>query len=105
MNLHLTVTLTSLLSLPILLLAEQMYSPVSSLDALIIVIFTLTFVTLQSSTRPVTLSLTNTLSLKAPLALLHIMVGKGMPTDSQVNVMFIPSLMIVSLTSGVMISG
>ena len=106
MNLHLTLTLTLLLSLPMLLIAEQMYIAVSSLNALVIVRFTLTFVTLQSSIRLVILSLTDTLSLKAPIVLLHTIVGKGIPTDSQVNVMLpIPSSMTVSLTSGVMIFG
>ena len=62
-------------SLPTLLLAEHMYTPVSSLEAFVIVKFTLTLVTFP---YPVgTLSLTDILSLKVPLVLLHTTVGGG----------------------------
>ena len=68
---------TFLLSLPIKLLAEHMYTPVSSLKAFVIVKFTLTLVTFPFPVRTLTLSLTDTLSLKVPLVLLHTIVGGG----------------------------
>ena len=76
-NLHCTVMLTFLLSLPILLLAEHVYTPVSSLEAFVIVKFTLTLVTFPFPVGTLTLSLTDTLSLKFPLILLHTTVGGG----------------------------
>ena len=69
--------LTILLSLPILLLAEHVYTPVSSLEAFVIVKFTLTLVTFPFPVGTLTLSLTDTLSLKIPLILLHTTVGGG----------------------------
>ena len=66
-----------LLSLPTLLLAEHMYTPVSSLEAFVIVKFTLTLVTFPYSVGTLILSLTDTLSLKVPLVLLHATVGGG----------------------------
>lgn len=94
-----------LLSLPILLLAEHVYSPLSSLDVLVIIKVTLTFVILLIPISPITLLPTDTLSLKAPLVLLHTIFGEGMPIDSQVNVMFVPSSTVVALFNGVMIFG
>ena len=71
--------LTFLLSLPILLLAEHVYTPVSSLEAFVIVKFTLTLVTFPFPVGTLTLSLTDTLLhiLKASLNLLHATVGGG----------------------------
>ena len=69
--------LTLLSSLPISLLAEHKYSPVSSLKTFIIVKFTLTLVTFPYPVGTLTLSLTNTLLLKFPLSLLHTTVGGG----------------------------
>ena len=66
-----------LLSLPTLLLAELMYTPVSSLEAFVIVKFTLTLVTFPYPVGTLTLSLTDTLSLKVPLVLFHTTVGGG----------------------------
>ena len=66
-----------LLSLPTLLLAEHMYTPVSSLEAFVIVKFTLTLVTFPHPVGTLTLSLTDTLSLNVPLVLLHTTVGGG----------------------------
>ena len=66
-----------LLSLLILLLAEHMYTPVSSLEAIVIVKFTLTLVTFPYPVGILTLSLTDTLSLKVSLVLLHTTVGGG----------------------------
>ena len=68
---------TLLLSLPTLLLAEHLYDPVSSLEAFVIVKFTLTLVTFPYPVGTLTLSLTDTLSLKVPLVLLHTTVGGG----------------------------
>ena len=65
------------LLLPTLLLAEHMYTPVSSLEAFVIVKFTLTLVTFPFPVGTLTLSLTDTLSLKVPLVLLHTTVGGG----------------------------
>ena len=65
------------LSLPTPLLAEHMYTPVSSLEAFVIVKFTLTLVTFPYPVGTLTLSLTDTLSLKVPLVLLHTTVGGG----------------------------
>ena len=76
-NLHCTVMLTLLLSLPIVLLAEHVYIPVSSLEAFVIVKFTLTLVTFPYPVGTLTLSLTDTLSLKIPLILFHTTVGGG----------------------------
>ena len=69
--------LTLLSSVPISLLTEHMYTPVSSLEAFIIVKFTLTLVTFPYPVETLTLSLTDTLSLKFPLVLLHTIVGGG----------------------------
>ena len=69
--------LVFLFSLPILLLAEHTYTPVSSLKVFVIVKFTLTLVTFPYPVGTLTLSLTNTLSLKVPLVLLHTTVGGG----------------------------
>ena len=69
--------LTLLLSLPILLLAEHVYTPVSSLEAFVIVKFTLTLVTFPYPVRTLTLSITDTVSLKIPLILFHTTVGEG----------------------------
>ena len=60
-----------------LLLAEHMYSPVSSLEAFVIVKFTITLVIFPYPVGILTLSLTNTLSLKFPSSLLHTIVGGG----------------------------
>ena len=63
-----------LLSLPTLLLAEHMmYTPVSSLEAFVIVKFTVTLVTFPYPVGTLTLSLTDTL----PLKILHTTVGGG----------------------------
>ena len=69
--------LTLLLSLPILLLAEHEYTPVSSLEAFVIVKFTLTLVTFPYPVGTLTLSLTDTLSLNISLILFHTTVGGG----------------------------
>ena len=69
--------LTLLLSLPILLLAEHVYTPVSSLEAFVIVKFTLTLVTFPYPVGTLTLSLTDTLPLNIALALFHIIDGGG----------------------------
>ena len=69
--------LTLLLSLPILLLAEHVYTPVSSLEAFDIVKFTLTLVTFPYPVGTLTLSLTDTLSLKIALTLFHVTDGGG----------------------------
>ena len=66
-----------LLSLPILLLAKHVYTPVSSLEAFAIVKFTLTLVTFPFSVGRLMISLTDTLSLKFPLVLLQTTVGGG----------------------------
>ena len=67
-----------LLSLPTLLLAEHMYTPVSSLEAFVIVKFTLTLVTFPYLVGTLILSLTDTLvSLNVPLVLIHTTVGGG----------------------------
>ena len=67
-----------LLSLPTLLLAEHMYIPVSSLEAFVIVKFTLTLVTFPYLVGTLILPLTNNLvSLNVPLVLLHTTVGGG----------------------------
>ena len=89
--------LTILLSLPILLLAEHVYTPVSSLEAFVIVKFTLTLVTFPFPVRMLTLSLTDTLLLNVPLVLFNITVGGGKPNASHVIVIVLPSLTIVSL--------
>ena len=83
-----------LLSLPTLLLAEHMYTPVSSLEAFVIVKFTLTLVTFSYPVGTLTLSLTDTLSLKFPLVILHT-AGPGYPMASHVIVVVFPSLTIV----------
>ena len=62
-------------SLPILLLAKHVYTPVSSLEAFVIAKLTLTLVTFPLPVGTLTLSLTDTLSLKFPSALLHTIVG------------------------------
>ena len=54
-----------------------MYTPVSSLEAFVIVKFTLTLVTFPYPLRTLTLSLTDTPSLKVPLILFHVIVGGG----------------------------
>ena len=59
------------------LLAEHMYTPVSSLEAFVIVKFTLILVTFPYPVGTLTLSLTDTLSLKVPSVLLHTTVGGG----------------------------
>ena len=69
--------LTLLLSLPILLLAEHVYTPVSSLEVFVIIKFTLTLVTFPYPVGTLTLSLTDTLSLKIPLIPFHTTVGGG----------------------------
>ena len=69
--------LTLLLSLPILLLAEHVYTPVSSLEAFVIVKFTLTLVTFPHPVGTLILSPTDTISLKIPLILFHTTVGGG----------------------------
>ena len=66
--------LTLLLSLPIVLLAEHVYTPVSSLEAFVIVKFTLTLVTFPYPVGTLTLSLTDTLSLNI---VFHTTVGGG----------------------------
>ena len=67
-----------LLSLPTLLLAEHMYIPVSSLEAFVIVKFTLTLVTFPYLVGTLILPLSNNLvSLNVPLVLLHTTVGGG----------------------------
>ena len=69
--------LTLLLSLPILLLAEHVYTPVSSLEAFVIVKFTLTLVIFPYPVGILTLSLTDTLSLKLQMIPFHTTVGGG----------------------------
>ena len=76
-NLHCTVMLALLLSLPTLLLAEHVYTPVSFLEAFVIVKFTFTLVTFPYPVGTLKLLLTDTLSLKPPLGLLHTTVGEG----------------------------
>ena len=76
-NLHCTVRLKFLLLIPILLLAKHVYTPVSSLEAFVIVKFTLTLVSFPHPVGTLTLSLTDTLSLKIPLVLFHTTVGGG----------------------------
>ena len=66
-----------LASLPTLLLAEHMYTPVSSREAFIIVKLTLTLVTFPHPVGVPVLLLTDTLSLKFPSSLLHTIVGGG----------------------------
>ena len=67
-----------LLSLPTLLLAEHMYIPVYSLEAFVIVKFTLTLVTFPYLVGTLILPLTNNLVLlNVPLVLLHTTVGGG----------------------------
>ena len=92
LHLHWTVTLTFLSSPPILLLAEHVYTPVSSLEAFVIVKFTLTLVIFPSPIGVLTPSLTDTLSLKIPLIVFHTTVGGGYPTASHVIVVVFPSL-------------
>ena len=75
-----------------LLLAEHMYSPVSSLEAVVIVKFTLTIVTFPYPVGTLTLSLIDTLSLKFPSSLLHTTVGGGYPNASHVIVVVFPFL-------------
>ena len=65
------------LSLPTLLLAEHEYTPVSSLEAFVIVKFTLTLVIFPYPVGMLTLSLTDTLSLKVPVSLVIATVGEG----------------------------
>ena len=89
--------LTLMSSVPISLLAEHMYSPVSSLEAFVIIKFTLTLVTFPYPVGALTLLLTNTLSLKLPSSLLHTTVGGGYPNASHVIAVVFPSLTIVSL--------
>ena len=83
-----------LLSLPTLLLAKHMYTPVSSLEAFVIVKFTLILIAFSYPVGTLTISLTDTLSLKIPLVLLHI-AGPGYPMASHVIVVIFPSLTIV----------
>ena len=66
-----------LVSLPTLLLAEHMYTPVSSLEAFVIVKFTLTLVTFPYPVGTLMLSLNDNLSLKVPLVLLQTIVDAG----------------------------
>ena len=87
--------LTLLLSLPILLLAEHVYTPVCSLDTFIIVNISVTLNALPLAT---VLSLTNTVPLEV-----HTVVGKGKPVDSQVIVMLFPSA-VLSVTVTLLIS-
>ena len=75
--LHCIVMLIILLSPPILLLAEHVYTPVSSLEAFAIVKFTLTLVTFPNPVRRLTLLLIDTLSLNFPLSFFHTIVGGG----------------------------
>ena len=77
-------------SLPILLLAEHVYTPVSSLEAFVIVKFTLTLVTFPYPVGTLTLLLTDTLSLKIPSILFHTTVGGGYPSASHVTVVVFP---------------
>ena len=93
-NLHCTVMLTFILWLPILLLAEHEYTPVSSLEAFVIVKFKLTLVTFPLLVRVLKLSLTDTWLLKIPLVLLHTVVGGGKPVASHVTVVAFPSSII-----------
>ena len=95
MNLHCTVILILLVSLPTLLLAEHMYTPVSSLEAFVIVKFTLTLVIFPYPIGTLTLSPTDTLSIKVPLVLLHTIVGGGYPNASHVIVVVFLSLTFV----------
>ena len=76
-NLHCTVMLVLIISFPTLLLAEHKYIPVSSLEAFVIVKFTFTLVTFPYPVGTLTLSLTDTLSLKVPSILSHCTVGGG----------------------------
>ena len=75
--LHCIAMLAFLLSLSILLLAEHAYIPVSSLEAFVIVKFTFTLVTFPYPVGALILLLTDTLSLKFPLNLVHSTVGGG----------------------------
>ena len=83
-NSHCTVMLIISVSSPTLLLAEHMYSPASSLETFVIVKFTLTLITFPYPVGALTLSLTDTLSLKFPSSLLHTTVGGGYPNASHV---------------------
>ena len=74
---HCIVMFILLLSLPILLLTEHVYTPVSSLKEFVIVKFTLTLVTFPFPVGTLTLSLTDTLSLRVSLILFHTIVGEG----------------------------
>ena len=95
-----------LLSLPTLLLVEHSYNPVSSLLAFVIVKFTLTLVTFPFPVGTPTLSLTDTLSLKVPLVLLHSIVGGGYPIASHVIVVVSPSVItVVVFSSGALTAG
>ena len=87
--------LTLLSSQPISLLAEHMYIPVSSLEVFVIVKFIFTLVTFAFPVGTLILSLTDTLSLKVPLVLLHTSVGGGYPNVSHVIVIVFPSLITV----------
>ena len=77
MNLHCTVMLTVLLSLPIKLEPEHVYTPVSSLEAFVIVKALLTLVIFPSPTSVLTVLFIDTPPLSAPLFLFHITVGGG----------------------------
>ena len=95
-----------LVVLPTLLLAEHSYNPVSSLLAFVNVKFTLTLDAFPRPTGVLTLSLTNTLSLKVPLVLLHSIIGGGYPIASHVIVVVSPSVItVVVFFSGAVILG
>ena len=94
MSLHCTVILMFLVSIPTLLLAEHMYTPVSSLEAFVIVKFTLTLVTSPYPVGIIILLLIDILSLKVSSVLLHA-TGLGYPMASHVIVVVSPSLITV----------
>ena len=77
MNLHCTVMLTVLLSLPIKLEPEHVYTPVSSLEAFVIVKPLLTLVIFPSPTSVLIVLFIDTPPLSTPLFLSHITVGGG----------------------------
>ena len=95
--------LAFLLSLSILLLAEHVYIPVSSLEAFVIVKFTFTLVTFPYPVGALILPLTDTLSLKFPLNLVHSTVGRGYPSASHMIVVVSSSLIII-LFSGLTVA-
>ena len=54
-----------------------MYTPISSIEGFVIIKFTLILVTFPYPVGTLTLSLTDTLSLKVPLVLFHTTIGGG----------------------------